>query len=82
MAHALDEAALIAQLDALAALHEPSVNPGAPWTRDKTDPAVFAKMLRAIRGFAVEITAIRGTTKLGQNKRPEDRTGVIVGLRA
>lgn len=78
----LPEAALIAQLDALAARHEPRVNPDSPWTRDKLDDALFHRMLRGIVGFAIRITAIRETVKLGQNKTPADRTGVIAGLRA
>ena len=71
-----------AQLDALASRHEPRVNPARPWTRDKMDLAIFAKMLRAITGFAVEISAVRETMKLSQNKRADDRARVIAGLRA
>lgn len=82
VAQPLLEEQLIAQLDALAARHEPRVNPAAPWTRDKMDPAIFGKMLRAISGFSVEVTAIRETMKLSQNKNDADRDGVIVGLRA
>ncbi len=33
--HALDDEGLTAQLDALAAAHEPRVSPQAPWTRAK-----------------------------------------------
>lgn len=77
IARAIDEAALVEQLDRLAAAHEPRDN---PWHRAKMDPAVFARLLIAIRGFEVEITAIRGTTKLSQNKPDADRAGVIVGL--
>lgn len=79
VARALPEAALLEQLDRLADLHEPRPN---PWTRAKTDPAAIAAMLRAIEGFAVEVTAVRGTTKLSQNKAQADRAGVIAGLRA
>ena len=75
----IDEAALVEQLDQLADAHEP--RPG-PWTRAKTDPALFAGMLRAIQGFELEITAVRGTTKLSQNKDATDRAGVIAGLAA
>lgn len=75
----LPEAALLAQLDALADRHEP--RPG-PWTRAKTDPARIDAMLRAIGGFAITVTALRGTDKLSQNKAAADRTGVIAGLRA
>lgn len=78
IARALLEADLLDQLDTLADRHEP--RPG-PWTRAKTDPAVIAAMLRAIEGFEIEVTAIRGTTKLSQNKGTADREGVIAGLR-
>ena len=78
IARALPEAALLEQLDALADGHEP--RPG-PWTRAKTDPAAIAAMLRAIEGFEIEVTAIRGTTKLSQNKNAADLQGVIAGLR-
>lgn len=82
IARRLSDEDMVAQLDALAARHEPRVNPAAPWTRDKMDQAVFGKMLRAITGFAVEVGAVRETVKLSQNKRPTDRAGVIAGLRA
>lgn len=79
VARRLPEAALLAQLDALADRHEPRPN---PWTRAKTDPAVIASLLRAIEGFEIEATAVRGTIKLSQNKSAGDRTGVVAGLRA
>lgn len=78
IARSLPEAALLDQLDTLADRHEPRP---APWTRAKTDPAAIATMLRAIEGFEIEVTAIRGTTKLSQNKNAADRAGVIAGLR-
>jgi transcriptional regulator len=79
VAHAIPEAALLEQLDALADAHEP--RPG-PRTRANTDPEAIAAMVRAIEGFEVAVTAIRGTTKLSQNKPAADRAGVIAGLRA
>lgn len=79
IARALPEAELLEQLDALADRHEP--RPG-PWTRAKADPAVIAAMLRAIEGFKIEVVAVRGTTKLSQNKSAADRAGVAAGLRA
>jgi len=75
---AIDEAALIEQLDRMALFHEPREN---PWHRAKMDGAVFAKMLIAIRGFEVDVTAVRGTTKLSQNKIGADYAGVVAGLR-
>ncbi|MDP1027348.1 FMN-binding negative transcriptional regulator [Sphingomonas sp. KR1UV-12] len=78
----LDEAELLAQLDELAAVHEPRVNPAAPWTRDKTDPARIVALLRGIVGFELTPTAIRGTRKLSQNKTTADRAGTVAGLDA
>ncbi len=80
--HPLDEDALIAQLDALAASHEPRVIPDSPWNRDKMDDARFRAMLRAIAGFELRIDAVRGTTKLSQNKPAADRDQVIDRLQA
>lgn len=82
VAAVIGEAALVEQLDALAAAHEPRVNPAAPWTRAKMDDAVFRRMLRGITGFAVTVGAVRATTKLSQNKGATDRAGVIAGLAA
>ena len=81
VAAAIDEAALVEQLDALAERHEPRVNPADPWHRDKMDDAVFRKMLGGIRGFSVAVDAIRSTTKLSQHK-PADLVTTLAGLRA
>lgn len=81
VARALDEDALVEQLDALAAFHEPRVAPERPWRRDKMEDAAFRRLLRAIVGFEVTPTAVRTTTKLSQNKSAADRAGVIAGLR-
>ncbi len=77
-AHAIGDAALVEQLDRLAELHEPADD---PWHRAKMDPAVFIKMLTAIRGFEVIVTAVHGTTKLSQNKSAGDVSGIVAGLR-
>lgn len=82
VARALSSSDLIDQLDTLAAVHEPRVAPIRPWTRGQTDPTVIAKLMAAIQGFELHVTAIRGTTKLSQNRRDADRAGVIAGLRA
>ena len=44
------------------------------------DPAKFDAMRRAIRGFEVEVTAVRVTRKLSQNKPAADKAGVVAGL--
>ncbi len=76
-----DEAALIEQLDILAALHEPRIIPENPWTRAKLDDDRLAAMLRAIVAFDVTIDAVRGTHKLSQNKSADDRARVVAGLK-
>ena len=80
IARILDEQGLTEQLDSLAALHEPRVIPENPWTRAKLDDDRFRAMLRAIKGFEVRIEAVRGTSKLGQNKSDADRAGTVQGL--
>lgn len=82
VARAVDEAAITEQLDALAARHEPRVNPANPWSRAKMDDALFRKMLTAITGFAIEVTAIRETVKLSQHKSDDDQAGTVAGLHA
>lgn len=76
------EAELLEHLDALAAEHEPRVDPAEPWHRRKVEAGYLAKLLSAIRGFELDVTAARGTTKLGQNKPAADRRGAVAGLRA
>lgn len=64
----LDRAALITQIEALTAAHEDRLAPKPAWTREKMDGGRFEKMLDAIQGFQLRVTAWRGTAKLGQNK--------------
>lgn len=67
----MDHDALLAQIDRLSAVHEARLAPKPEWTRAKMTPGLIDKMLGAITGFTLEISAWRGTRKLGQNK-PED----------
>lgn len=78
----LDDAALVAQLDTLSALHEARVGADPPWTRAKMNPALFSKMTGAIVGFEMRITAWRPTIKLSQNKSAHERERVIAGMEA
>ncbi|MFD1788235.1 FMN-binding negative transcriptional regulator [Sphingomonas floccifaciens] len=66
-ARRMDRDALIAQIDQLTAENEAQLDKPA-WTRAKMDPRKFDAMLNAITGFTLEVTAWRGTLKLGQNK--------------
>lgn len=78
----MDEAALIAQADALSETHEARLAPKLPWTRDKMVDGLFDKMLRGISGFEMIVTAWRSTVKLGQNKSAEVRGAAADGAEA
>lgn len=82
VAHALDDAALVAQIDALSAVFEATLAPKPAWTREKMDQARFSAMLRAIRGFEVVPSAWRGTAKLAQHKSAAARTSLAAALAA
>ena len=77
----LDADETTALLDALSARHEGRIE-GAPWTRDKLDPAKFRQLLAGIVGFELEARAWRPTLKLSQNKPVEERERVAAGHEA
>jgi transcriptional regulator len=76
----LEEAELAVLLDDLSAAHEARLAPKPEWTRAKMTPGRFEAMLKAITGYELAIEDLRGTRKLGQNKRPEEVAGAIAGL--
>lgn len=76
----LDEAGLVAQLDALSAQEEARLLPKRPWTRAKMSPATFERMCRGIVGARLTVERLEGISKLGQNKNAADRAGAIAGL--
>lgn len=78
----LGEDDLVAVLDDLSAAHEARLLPKKPWTRAKMTPGRFEAMLPAIHAFELEITALRGTYKLGQNKSADEMAGAAAGLEA
>ena len=78
----MDEAALIAQADALSENREARLAPKPMWTRDKMADGLFDKMLRGISGFEMTISAWRSTVKLGQNKTMEVRAAAADGAEA
>ncbi|MBL0923280.1 MAG: FMN-binding negative transcriptional regulator [Sphingomonadaceae bacterium] len=82
IARQMDEAALIAQADALSEANERRLAPKPVWTRDKMSDGLFDKMLRGITGFELGITAWRSTVKLGQNKSAEVRMAAAGGAEA
>jgi transcriptional regulator len=77
---ALDDAGLVALLDALSVQEETRLLPKRPWTRAKMSPGKFDKMTRAIIGARLSVERLQGTTKLSQNKPDSDRAGVIEAL--
>jgi transcriptional regulator len=78
----LSEGELALLLDDLSAAHEARLAPKLPWTRDKMSPDRFEAMLKAIIGYELRIEALRGTRKLGQNKREAERISASAGLAA
>lgn len=64
----MDDAGLLAQLDALSHEQERRLAPKPEWIREKADPKLIAGMTTAILGFRLDVQAWRGTLKLGQNK--------------
>ena len=76
----LDESELADFLDALSAEHEARLAPKPEWTRAKMSPGRFEAMLKAIVGYELTIEALRGTRKLGQNKKEAERAGAAEGL--
>jgi transcriptional regulator len=77
---ALDDAGLVALLDALSVQEETRLLPKRPWTRAKMSPGKFDKMTRMIIGARLTVERLEGITKLSQNKPQSDRAGVIAAL--
>jgi transcriptional regulator len=78
----LDREALIQQLDTLSAQHETRIGANPPWTREKMNGASFGRMVDAITGFEMTISAWRPTLKLSQNKPADERGRVAGALKA
>lgn len=69
----LDEGELVALLNGLTAAEEARLVPKPAWTRDKMAPEKFAAMVQAIVGYELKVEGLRGTRKLGQHKKVNDR---------
>ena len=83
MAREMTREELVGFLDRLSDIHERRVEPENPWTRAKLESSIFDSLTRAIVGFEVEPTAIRGTRKFNQSKKADDLAATIEGqLRA
>jgi transcriptional regulator len=77
---AMPPAELPALIDALSADREARLAPKPPWTRDKMTPGLFDRMLGAITGYTLAVSAWRGTHKMGQNKPAYARLAVADAL--
>lgn len=53
-----------------------------PWHVNDAPEEYTKRMLEALVGVEVKITQLTGKFKLSQNRTPEDRAGVLAGLRA
>jgi len=73
---------LIGLLDQLSEVMEGRHSPEKPWTRAKMAPGRFEAMTKAIVGFEVEPTEVRGTRKFNQHKRGDDLAATIEGQRS
>ena len=73
---------LVGLLDQLSDTMELRYSPDQPWTRAKMTPGKFEAMAKAIVGFEVEPTVIRGTRKFNQTKSGADLVATIEGQRS
>jgi transcriptional regulator len=78
----MDDAGLIALLEAIGDEHEARLAPKPMWKLAKVDPARTAKLLNGIFGFRLDIQAWRGTRKLGQTKPEPARRAAADALEA
>jgi transcriptional regulator len=78
----LSDAELVAQIEALSKGHEERLAPKPVWSPAKLGPGILDRMLHGIVGFELEVTALRGTRKLSQNREPADIAGVVAALQA
>ena len=74
--------ALEPHVNAVSDSFEERLAPKPIWRSSKMSEGVMQRMMRAILPFEMQITAVEGTWKLGQNKTPQARAGAIAGLRA
>ena len=81
-ARQLSDEELVELLDRLSAEMEGRFSPENPWTLGKMEPGRFEAMTKAIVGFEVEPSVVRGTRKFDQHKKGEDLEAVIAGQRA
>ena len=71
---------LKSQLDLLVTQNEARLSGSEPWALSQLSNDRFEALLKAIRGFEVELESLEGKRKLSQNRAAEDAAGAIVGL--
>lgn len=77
---AIDDAAWLRRnLESLVAHHEQEFP--EPWKIADAPADYIEKMLGAIVGIEIDITGLKGKWKTSQNQPPENRAGVVAGLR-
>lgn len=81
IARQLSDDELVELLDGLSDKFERRYSPERPWTRAKMEPANFEAMTRAIVGFEVDPTEVRGTRKFNQHKSMDDLAATMDGQR-
>ena len=78
-ARSLDQEALVDLLDRLSERFETLHSSEQPWTRGKMEEGKFEAMTKAIIGFEVDPTEVRGTRKFNQHKAADDLAATIEG---
>jgi len=73
-----DPAAVYAAQKRLVDFHEAGAE--TPWRMEGVDAGYIEGMLRAIISFEMPIARMEGKFKLSQNRKAEDRAGVIAAL--
>jgi transcriptional regulator len=78
-AQLVDNDELMTILEKLTENHEKHFD--NPWKIDKLSNSKLSVMMKMIVGFEIDISSIKGKSKLSQNRSVEDRVAVISGLR-
>jgi transcriptional regulator len=74
-----DPNVVLGHLAELVAAHEQRFS--QPWSLAAVAPEYVDERLPRIAAFSLEIEAVQGKRKLSQNRTPEDRDGIVGGLR-
>lgn len=76
----LPDTALEPMVNALSEEFETRLLPKPVWRSAKMSPGAMERMLRMILPFRLVVEKVDSTWKLGQNKTPEQRRGVVAAL--